>query len=423
MEKELRELYESKLILTTEKAGLPKYAIGKLAYGFAEGDKKNLNFRTYPEALLQREIEKKNKEIEKGGILGQLDHPLDGNTKLSLASHVLSNLSYEKTSKIALAESLILDTTAGRDFLVVLQTKPKIGASMRGWGNTSPKGIVQDDWQLSSIDFVLNPSFGDISAIDATNLIESFNPEESELGEFHRKLAMAEEEKVKKTKIKIDEKNILLALKIQHDAAIQEYGDTRTFEEFKKENIMLMTAEWLLQNYEKEFKNIREALDYLGSGDLLEKYYEANEEIRTEPYTQEEVSHEAYEAGVNPKEFADKLNENLKVSLTLKAAGITDKERQLMDEMQEAGVLGTPQELLEKARKMEQAQEIFKPELSEEQKKIEDVKKLREQKKARRERIIYEINRDISAGGGAEPGGAKKMVREALKAEGLELDE
>ena len=296
---ELRELFESKLVLITEKTGLPKYAIGKLAYSFANGNgEKNLNARIYPELLLQREIAKKNEEIKSSGILGQLDHPVDGTTKLGKAMHILSNLSYEKTSKLANAESLILDTQAGRDFMTIIQSGAKLGASMRGWGTTSDKGIVADNWSLSSIDFVLNPSYGDIARIDQSNLIESFNFEG--------------EEKMKKTKIKIDEKNIMAALKVCYDSEVEEYGLDKTFEEYKKKKLTFVTSLWLVEHYPARFQDVNKALAYLvgtvRAGELAKKYAEEDEEVIIHYEPNRQLNAEAFMLGIPVQEYIEKLN-------------------------------------------------------------------------------------------------------------------
>jgi len=73
-------------------------------------------------------------------------------------------------------------------------------------------------------------------------------------------------------------------------------------------------------------------------------------------------------------------------------------------------------EAIERVRK---APQIVKPELTEEQKVAEADKKAKELKEAKRERIIYEVNRDISAAGGTSPEKLKELVRQALKEEGL----
>ena len=62
---ELREIFESDFDIITEKSQLPKYALGKLRYNFASGDKENLNHRTYSEDILTREITKKKNGIGK----------------------------------------------------------------------------------------------------------------------------------------------------------------------------------------------------------------------------------------------------------------------------------------------------------------------------------------------------------------------
>lgn len=410
---EIRELFDfGKLEIITEKTKLPKYALAKLSFSFAKADSENLNKRTYPESILAREVNRKNEELQKAKIAGMLDHPFGGETKLAGSMHAISAMDYSRHTKLASAESFVLNTSKGRDFMTLLKSGIKLGASMRGWGNLRADRRVDDDYKLETVDFVANPSFGPDAQIDASNLIESYNPEAVEGGKKGGK------------GIKIDEKNIELALKIGYDALVNEFGYDKGWEFYKKENLMLTTAEWLLQNYEKKFKNIRAALDYLGSGHLADGYIKKidEEEQRTEPYTSAEVYDEARQAGIHPQEMADKLNEGLKVSTALNNAGITAKERQLMEELRDAGAKGAPHELLEKVRQMEKMSKVFKPKLTEEQKKAEADKKAKEIREARRQRIIYQVNRDIMAAGGTSPEKLKALVNQALKEEGL-LDE
>ena len=171
----LREIYDfGKLGIITEKSKLPKYALAKLSYSFARADTRNSNKRTYSESILSREINRKSEELRKGKIAGMLNHPISGITELDKVAHVLTYVSYDRNTKLAAAESFVLDTSKGRDFLVMLEAELKMGCSMRGFGNVLD-GKVQSDYKFDTLDFVLHPSFGSDAAIDKSNIIESAN--------------------------------------------------------------------------------------------------------------------------------------------------------------------------------------------------------------------------------------------------------
>jgi len=175
MKKELREIYDfGQLKVITEKSKLPKYALAKLSYSFAKADSENSNHRTYPESILSREINRKSEELRKGKVAGMLEHPLSGITRLDRIAHVLNSVWYDKNTKLAAAESFVLDTSKGRDFMVLLDAELKMGVSMRGFGNVF-NGKVQSDYKFDTVDFVMHPSFGSDATIDQSNIIESAN--------------------------------------------------------------------------------------------------------------------------------------------------------------------------------------------------------------------------------------------------------
>lgn len=175
---EIRELFNfGKLKIITEKSKLPKYALAKLSFSFAKADSKNLNNRTYPESLLAREINRKNEELRSAKIAGMLDHPPSGTTQLSRSMHAITAMDYDRRTKLASAESYVLDTENGKTFMTLLKSGIKLGASMRGFGNVGVDRRVKDDYKLDTVDFVTSPSFGTDAQIDQSNLIESFNPE------------------------------------------------------------------------------------------------------------------------------------------------------------------------------------------------------------------------------------------------------
>ncbi|MFC2163626.1 hypothetical protein ACFLT2_01365 [Acidobacteriota bacterium] len=150
------------------------HILRRLIFPFAVADKENLNKRTYPSALLKREVAKMNKRIEDSKIAGTLEHPSDGLTKLGEVSHFIESLEFDDVQKVAFGTAAILNTTKGKDVLTLLQAGLKMGVSMRGFG-TVTDGKVQDDYSLSSIDIVTSGSFGKDVEISDMNLHESLN--------------------------------------------------------------------------------------------------------------------------------------------------------------------------------------------------------------------------------------------------------
>jgi hypothetical protein len=171
---ELRELYNGELVLITEKESLPSWAIAGLVHDFVVGEKLNLNKRLYPSSILKREINRKNEELKKSKVMGQLDHPASISTNLDKASHVLASLHFDEKTKKGTAISYILNTPGGKTLLTLLRAGLRLGSSMRGTG-TVVDNIVSSDYSLSTIDVVQSPSFGDDATISAENVFESAN--------------------------------------------------------------------------------------------------------------------------------------------------------------------------------------------------------------------------------------------------------
>lgn len=171
---ELKEVFKAELKLEEKKKG---GVVGKLFFPWIVTNKENLNKRIYPETVIQREVGKFNQKIENSGIAGQLDHPIGAGTRLDKVSHVITKLEYNPTEKTGYATAKILNTRAGNDLMVVVNQNLKgLGASLRGLGTVDDKTKkVNDDFELKSIDLVLNPSFGADTGISSANLIESGN--------------------------------------------------------------------------------------------------------------------------------------------------------------------------------------------------------------------------------------------------------
>lgn len=118
------------------------------------------NKRVYPKKLWEREFNRLRKAMEGRHLFGELDHPSDGRTQLTRASHIITNL--EIKDGIVVGEAEILDTSRGRDLKAILQAGGSVGISSRGLGSTrtdeNGQDVVQDDYRLMTFDFVADPA-------------------------------------------------------------------------------------------------------------------------------------------------------------------------------------------------------------------------------------------------------------------------
>ena len=128
---------------------------------FARAGQATENKRVYPRDLWEREIARLNTAMVERRVFGELDHPNDGRTQLTRASHLLTGLQV-LDDDIVIGEAEALDTARGRDLKAMLQAGAKVGISSRGYGSTrtNPKGeeVVQEDYQLVTFDFVAEPA-------------------------------------------------------------------------------------------------------------------------------------------------------------------------------------------------------------------------------------------------------------------------
>lgn len=322
MAKEIREIYDyGELDIITEKAKLPKYALAKLSYSFAKADSENDNHRTYSEDILSREINRKSEELRKGKVAGMLEHPLSGITRLDGIAHVLTDVHYDRNTKLASAESFVLDTSKGRDFMVMMDAELKMGCSMRGFGNVKD-GMVQSDYKLDTVDFVLHPSFSSDATISKSNIIESAN------NIFAEKDYKGENMKEKMCGLSDDFVDEIM--KDCHSIYLAEGTFTGSLEDFKRENGVDVLGAILIE--EKKFKNSEEAYAHLEKfGEKRGVPVEPIKEIRK--VTPGEVYLEAKIAGIDPKIYAEKLNKNLENS-DLSPARIAT----ILAEAQQAGI-------------------------------------------------------------------------------------
>lgn len=122
---------------------------------------KNKNGRSYPVAVMEREVARYTKEyIGKGRALGELGHPDGPAINLDRVSHRIVSLTREGNNYIGRA--IITDTPMGNIAKGLIESGVQLGVSSRGMGSLKERnGImeVQEDFYLATAgDIVADPS-------------------------------------------------------------------------------------------------------------------------------------------------------------------------------------------------------------------------------------------------------------------------
>lgn len=130
---------------------------------FQKADVKNANGRIYPRKVFEKIFsnDQFTKALNERRVLGCLDHPEDGKSRLARTSHVvLSNRMLENGDIIGRAE--ILDTPDGKVLQELCRAGIPTGVSSRGSGtvtrNSKGEDVVNEDYVLDTYDFVYAPS-------------------------------------------------------------------------------------------------------------------------------------------------------------------------------------------------------------------------------------------------------------------------
>jgi hypothetical protein len=131
---------------------------------FLQGNLKNRNGRVYPMEVLDKEVERYNKEyIEKNRAYGELGHPQGPTINLERVSHMVKGL--EKQGDNYIGKAKIMDTPYGNIVKNLMNEGAMLGVSSRGMGSLKDnKGVmeVQDDFYLATAaDIVADPSAPD----------------------------------------------------------------------------------------------------------------------------------------------------------------------------------------------------------------------------------------------------------------------
>jgi hypothetical protein len=131
---------------------------------FMQAEQKNRNGRVYPRHILQKEVDRYNRDyVEKNRAFGELGHPDSPTINLDRVSHMITKLYPDGNNFMGKAK--ILDTPNGKIVKSLLDGGACLGVSTRGVGSLRPHGghqLVQDDFHLATAaDIVADPSAPD----------------------------------------------------------------------------------------------------------------------------------------------------------------------------------------------------------------------------------------------------------------------
>ena len=128
-------------------------------------DKPTANNRVYPRSVMEREINRLQPRIAQGSVIGAVDHPGDGKSRIREGGCIVRGLSITEDGTINGRFEVVEEADAGRNLAAFLRRGAAIGMSSRGMGSTStgPQGwdMVGEDFKLNTWDFVADPACHD----------------------------------------------------------------------------------------------------------------------------------------------------------------------------------------------------------------------------------------------------------------------
>ncbi len=131
---------------------------------FQMADTKNRNGRVYPASLWEKVFNDRDlmKSISDGEMLGELDHPKDGETSLKRVCGLVTKIWRNPNNlKEVMGRFTVFDNDMGRQLKAIHEGGGKIGVSSRGTGSVvrlGGKDVVQEDFKLKTWDVVHGPS-------------------------------------------------------------------------------------------------------------------------------------------------------------------------------------------------------------------------------------------------------------------------
>lgn len=124
-----------------------------------ESSIRNKNGRKYPDDILENEINRYREEkVKTRRSFGSADHPSFSQIKLMDASHIITELYYDRDKKHGFGELEVLDTPSGKVLKVLMDANCQLAVSTRGIGSLLEDNVVGPDYKLLAIDAVSDPS-------------------------------------------------------------------------------------------------------------------------------------------------------------------------------------------------------------------------------------------------------------------------
>lgn len=134
---------------------------------FLQADTQNRNGRVYPQAVLDKEVDRYINEVINQNLIsscGELCHPADSpEVNPDRISHRILSLNKEGKNYIGKAK-ILTETPCGKIVKILMDEQLKIGVSSRALGSLQEvNGVqqVQDDLRISTVDIVGEPSVKD----------------------------------------------------------------------------------------------------------------------------------------------------------------------------------------------------------------------------------------------------------------------
>lgn len=163
---EVQWFTESKYDIVEEN-GVKKYLVSA---PFTRVDYPNGNNRVYPRKVMQDAINKLRPRVINKEITMMVDHP-DWQASLRNTGALLVDISDVDENGFAWYTAQIADTAAGKDLKALVDLGAKLGVSTRGYGACAYDqeipgfpgkfDVIQDGFELETIDFVDDPSVKD----------------------------------------------------------------------------------------------------------------------------------------------------------------------------------------------------------------------------------------------------------------------
>ena len=128
---------------------------------FLQGDIKNRNGRVYPVEVLEKEVNRYNKEfINENRGYGELGHPEGPTVNLERVSHMVTSL--VRDGKNFIGEAKIMTTPMGNIVSNIMDDGGKLAVSSRGMGSLQQKNganyVNKDFYLATAADIVADPS-------------------------------------------------------------------------------------------------------------------------------------------------------------------------------------------------------------------------------------------------------------------------